>query len=898
MFLSIIFIYLRFATGGQGHDSGVVIVWNMAPVRSTADETNAGVPKTLCEMSNHLGCVNCVRWSLDGKWLASGGDDAIVMIWQIKYQGVVRSTLGGTSHEQWGCLHMLRGHCGDVLDLSWSPDQKCLASCSVDNTIVIWNAKDLPQKFAVIAGHEGLVKGVTWDPVGKYLATQSDDRSVRLWRTDNWKEVKQICEPFKRCGGTTHVLRLSWSPDGKYVVSAHSLNNDGPTAQIIERGDWKTGMDFVGHRKAVEVVRFNPHLFIKNGGDNYGCIAIGSRDRSVSIWLTNLKRPLVVMHDLFVDSVLDFSWSSDGYELLVCSCDGSVAYFGFSEKELGMRLSQQALDQLFQSTYGLKQASSKNSLNTSAVLIEDPEMLKLHEIDSKKMDSKKTDSNISTSTPIRENQLSLEVESSSAQQRTVTQQKETRTKDGRRRITPITLTTQPSSLSGAPLPFTSFSLKQNNSAVIKSVEQDKIKKTPQKAEAPLLLQSSPLPKPITFEPLSPNKELTLTKETRTTGEKRQLDSTRTISLLPKAKKSKKTKSNETGGSGSYPSPKLATPQKVTQLHSFGKHAKPLLPAPDIQQFISFHLHQGTGDEGAVFVELDNAPNKCIVKCQSREATLWSFDLPVEGLLLSASQQITCIACMDRSMHVLSTQSGRQKIAKFFLPHPPCALKSEGVYMMVAFSNAEIAVWDTERMARVLQTSTFEHLISVDGEYHSCSLTKNGLPVITTSTSSYMFHPNMKVWLEVFGHQDQSEFQHPNFSLTSTIEENIPLAQIQKPILARSDSIGEMLSRLKALPSHRSTLVYLESQISRSLCLQSPLEYKHWTKAYVRYLVKENMESRLREFCTQFTSPTGLDRMVLGLSKQSLLKEWLVVVASNTKLQRLYYELRDTIEACV
>lgn len=24
-----------------------------------------------------------------------------------------------------------------------------------------------------------------------------------------------------QCGGTTHVLRLNWSPDGQYLVSAH-----------------------------------------------------------------------------------------------------------------------------------------------------------------------------------------------------------------------------------------------------------------------------------------------------------------------------------------------------------------------------------------------------------------------------------------------------------------------------------------------------------------------------------------------------------------------------------------------------------------------------------------------------------------------------------------------------
>ena len=873
----------------------------MAPVRNSSDETNSGVPKSLCEMSNHLGCVNCVRWSLDGKWLASGGDDAIVMIWQIKYQGMVKSSFGGTSHEQWGCLHMLRGHNGDILDLSWSTNQKYLASCSIDNTIVVWNAKDLPQKLTVITGHEGLVKGVTWDPVGKYLATQSDDRSVRVWRTDNWKEVKQISEPFKKCGGTTHVLRLSWSPDGKYIVSAHSLNNDGPTAQIIERGDWKTGMDFVGHRKAVEVVRFNPHLFIKNGGDNYGCIAIGSRDRSVSIWLTNLKRPLVVMHDLFLDSVLDFSWSADGYELMVCSCDGSVAYFGFSEKELGMRLSQQALDQLFQSTYGLKRANNSSSLNTSTVLIEDPEMLKLHEAD-----SAKTGLNPTASTPVRDSEkrlfnTSMEVESSSAQQPTVTQQKETRTKDGRRRITPITLTTQPSSLAGAPLPFTSFSPKQNKSAVVNPVDGgDTVKKTPVKSEAPLL-PSSPPPKPISFAPLSPRKEPTQvqvkeTKSVKPSGDKRQLETSPTVPL-PKAKKLKKSKASESSAAGSYPSSKPATPQKTTALHSIGKHMKPVLSSPEIQSCISLHVRQGSDDQEAMLIELNNAPNKCNVKCQSQDATLWSLALPSEGLLVSANHLITCIACKDKSMHIFSTQSGRQKIAKFFLPCSLHAIKSDGYFVMAVSVNAEITVWDTKTMARVLQSTTFEHLISEGGHCHNYSLTQNGLPVVSTSTCSYLFHPDMKVWIEISSPGDQSEVQQPSFSLASTIEESTPLAQLQKPTSAkRTDTVGEMMSRLKTAPSQSSTLMYLESQISRSLCLQSPLEYKHWTKAYVRYLVKESMENRLREFCTQFTSPTGCSDMVLGLPKQSLLKEWLAVVAGNTKLQRLYYELRDTAEA--
>lgn len=32
----------------------------------------------------------------------------------------------------------------DVMDVAWSPHDIWLASCSVDNTIVIWNARKFP----------------------------------------------------------------------------------------------------------------------------------------------------------------------------------------------------------------------------------------------------------------------------------------------------------------------------------------------------------------------------------------------------------------------------------------------------------------------------------------------------------------------------------------------------------------------------------------------------------------------------------------------------------------------------------------------------------------------------------------------------------------------------------
>ena len=129
---------------------------------------------------------------------------------------------------------------------------------------------------------------------------------------------------------------------GQYLVSAHAMNGGGPTAQILERDGWKFEKDFVGHRKAVTCVRFNDNIFEKDSEgkkNQFVCLAIGSRDRSMSVWLTSLKRPLFVIHDVFESSILDLAWSRDGLVLLACSMDGSVAAVVLNEKELGKYLS-------------------------------------------------------------------------------------------------------------------------------------------------------------------------------------------------------------------------------------------------------------------------------------------------------------------------------------------------------------------------------------------------------------------------------------------------------------------------------------------------------------------------------------------------------------------------------
>ena len=72
-------------------------------------------------MDHHQGCVNIVRWSNNGHYLASGGDDKIVMLWQKSaFSGGSIFGGGGKIHmEQWRLHKSLRGHDGGMQIISY-----------------------------------------------------------------------------------------------------------------------------------------------------------------------------------------------------------------------------------------------------------------------------------------------------------------------------------------------------------------------------------------------------------------------------------------------------------------------------------------------------------------------------------------------------------------------------------------------------------------------------------------------------------------------------------------------------------------------------------------------------------------------------------------------------------
>lgn len=86
------------------------------------------------------------------------------MIWRLSGGSGGSSIFGGkASVETWRCIATLRSHEADVLDLAWAPHSPWLASASVDNSVIVWDASKFPAIVAVLKGHTGFVKGITWD---------------------------------------------------------------------------------------------------------------------------------------------------------------------------------------------------------------------------------------------------------------------------------------------------------------------------------------------------------------------------------------------------------------------------------------------------------------------------------------------------------------------------------------------------------------------------------------------------------------------------------------------------------------------------------------------------------------------------------------------------------------
>jgi protein HIRA/HIR1 len=260
-------------------------------------------------------------------------------------------------------LRRLIGHDNDVQDLGWSYDSSILVSVGLDSKVVVWSGHTF-EKLKTIAHHQSHVKGVTFDPANKYFATSSDDRTIKVYRftspppnanaqdqANNFILETTISKAFETSPLTTYFRRCSWSPEGAHIAAANSTNGPVSSVAVITRGAWDSEQNqihLIGHEGPVEVCAFSPRMFYSeppgpsnmdaNGNSTQGSVTIvacAGQDKTLTVWNTRYARPFVVTHELAMKSLTDLAWMPSGETLFITSLDGSIMALLFEQGELG-----------------------------------------------------------------------------------------------------------------------------------------------------------------------------------------------------------------------------------------------------------------------------------------------------------------------------------------------------------------------------------------------------------------------------------------------------------------------------------------------------------------------------------------------------------------------------------
>lgn len=268
----------QFVAGGGEENS--VKLWNVGGDGKVRNLGNL--------LSGHSGWVNSLAFSADGQVLVSGSCDRTIKVWNVGTLKLIR-TLGSWFSKDWGWVYSV-GIWGDLL-----------VSGHGDRLVRIWNL-GTGKLLGTCTGHTGWVESVAFRPDGKVVVSGSGDRSVKVWNVASGDAVLTLT------GHTDVVSSVAFSGDGQVLVSGSA---DG-TVRLWQLASAEL-LGSLTHSGPVVSVAVSP---------DGQAIAGGSRDGVVRLWNPYTEELLVSFR--YPGAVSSLAFSGDGQVLVVGGTSGKI----------------------------------------------------------------------------------------------------------------------------------------------------------------------------------------------------------------------------------------------------------------------------------------------------------------------------------------------------------------------------------------------------------------------------------------------------------------------------------------------------------------------------------------------------------------------------------------------
>ena len=315
-------------------DHVIRLEWSRAGVIATAciggpiHLLDASTGVTLRVLDGHRVGTQCLSWSQDGKFLASGGQDGKVRIWdpnsdtpvkefdagspwveQVAFApgGDLLAVAAGRNLKLWNSQGELAQtyppHPSTISDIQWQRQGLFLTSACYGQLATF--SPDTPEPVKLFCW-KGSILTVAWSPDGNYVATGNQDASVHFW-------YRKTAKDLEMSGYPTKVRELSWDATSRYLAT-------GGSAIVIV---WDCGGKGPAGTRPLELEAHDTLLTALEYQHKGELLASACQNGLVCIW--NPRKQKTPLGTSQLDAAAtQIRWSPDDRTLAASSANGMV----------------------------------------------------------------------------------------------------------------------------------------------------------------------------------------------------------------------------------------------------------------------------------------------------------------------------------------------------------------------------------------------------------------------------------------------------------------------------------------------------------------------------------------------------------------------------------------------